>query len=37
LEIWAEDEWTGVVLPGADFVVWYGGDVGRGTIQAPRQ
>lgn len=32
LHFWADDEWTDVVVPGASFVVWYGGDVGRGVI-----
>jgi hypothetical protein len=32
LDFWADDDWTDVVVTGAEFVVWYGGDVGRGTI-----
>jgi hypothetical protein len=32
LDFWAHDDWTDVVVPGAEFVVWYGGDVGRETI-----
>lgn len=32
LDFWAADEWTDVVQPGAAFVIWYGGDVGHGTI-----
>lgn len=34
LDFWAEDEWTDVVQVGAEFVIWYGGDIGRGTIDA---
>lgn len=34
LDFWADDEWTDVVQPGAEFVIWYGGDIGRGTIEA---
>lgn len=32
LDFWADEPWTDVVQPGAEFVVWYGGDVGRGVI-----
>lgn len=33
LEIWAEGA-DGVVVEGAEFVVWYGGDVGTGKVAA---
>jgi hypothetical protein len=33
LQIWA-DEADEVVAEGAEFVVWYGGDVGTGTVTA---
>lgn len=32
LEFWADEDWTDVVATGAEFVIWYGGDVGRGAI-----
>ena len=34
LDFWADADSTDVVVPGAAFVVWYGGDVGRGVITA---
>lgn len=34
LEFWADEPWTNVVVPGAEFVIWYGGDVGRGRIES---
>lgn len=32
LGIWAEEEWTDVVVNAATFTVRYGGDVGRGVV-----
>jgi hypothetical protein len=33
-DFWADDPWTDVVEPGATFTIWYGGDVGRGEVEA---
>lgn len=35
LEFWNREPetWSSVVRPGADFVVWYGGDVGAGKVR----
>lgn len=33
LDFWADDPWTDVVVPGATFAIWYGGDVGHGVIE----
>lgn len=32
LDFWADDEWTDVVIDGAEFSIWYGGTVGSGVI-----
>lgn len=34
MEFWADDPWTDVVVPGATFKIWYGGDIGHGIIDA---
>ena len=34
MEFWADDPWTDVVVPGATFTIWYGGDIGTGVIDA---
>jgi hypothetical protein len=33
LWFWADEAARSVVVPGARFVVWYGGDVGEGVIR----
>lgn len=34
MEFWADHPWTDVVVPGATFTIWYGGDIGHGVIDA---
>ena len=33
MEFWADDPWTDVVVQGATFTIWYGGDIGHGVIE----
>ena len=34
LWFWADAEARAIVEPGARFVVWYGADIGEGTVQS---